>query len=86
MDKTRGNILWIDDEIEHLKPHILFLEEKGYFITKSDNGKEGIDNCKKNSFDLVLLDQYMPGLDGMDTLRGIKKINPAVPIIMITKS
>ena len=61
MNKTRGNILWIDDEIEHLKPHILFLEEKGDSITKSDNGKEGIDNCKNNSFDLVLLDQYMSG-------------------------
>ena len=86
MDESRGNILWIDDEIDHLKPHILFLEEKGYSISKSNNGKEGIEKFKNSYFDLVLLDQFMPGIDGMETLREIKRNNPAIPIIMITKS
>ncbi len=86
MEKSRGNILWIDDEIDHLKPHILFLEEKGYGITTCDNGSEGIHQSKENQFDLVLLDQFMPGLDGMETLREIKASNPALPVIMITKS
>ena len=86
MEKSRGNILWIDDEIDHLKPHILFLEEKGYDITTCDNGSEGIHQSKENYFDLVLLDQFMPGLDGMETLREIKESNPALPVIMITKS
>ena len=86
MDDPRANILWIDDEIEHLKPHILFLEEKGYSISISNNGKEGIDKSKNSHFDLVLLDQFMPGVDGMETLREIKNNNPAIPIIMITKS
>ena len=86
MQKTRGNILWVDDEIDHLKPHILFLEEKGYTIATCANGKDGIDLSKNTVFDLVLLDQFMPGLDGMETLRGIKENNPALPIIMITKS
>mgnify|MGYP003991398475 FL=1 len=86
MQKTRGNILWVDDEIDHLKPHILFLEEKGYSIVTCANGKDGIDLSKNTVFDLVLLDQFMPGLDGMETLRGIKENNPALPIIMITKS
>jgi len=86
MEKSRGNILWIDDEIDHLKPHILFLEEKGYGITTCDSGSEGIHQSKENYFDLVLLDQFMPGLDGMETLREIKESNPVLPVIMITKS
>ena len=86
MNKNRGQILWIDDEIDLLKPHVLFLEEKGYSITKCNNGKDGISKFEQNVFDLVLLDQFMPGIDGMETLRKIKERNPAIPIIMITKS
>ena len=86
MNKNRGNILWIDDEIDYLKPHIIFLEEKGYSITKCNNGKDGISQFNQNVFDLVLLDQFMPGIDGIETLREIKEKNPAIPIIMITKS
>ena len=59
--KNRGKILWIDDEIDHLKPHILFLQEKGYDITTSSNGKDGIEKVSSHSFDLILVDQFMPG-------------------------
>jgi len=86
MEKSRGKILWIDDEIDLLKPHFLFLKEKVYFIATCSNGRDGISQSKDKIFDLVLLDQFMPGLDGMDTLREIKGNNPALPVIMITKS
>lgn len=76
----------MDDEIGHLKPHILFLEEKGYNITPCTNGQDGIALSQKTDFDLILLDQFMPGLDGLETLREIKEIRPSLPIIMITKS
>ena len=83
---NRGKIIWIDDEIESLKPHILFLKEKGYDITTSSSGKDGLEKISANSFDLVLIDQFMPGLDGMETIIDIKRINPSTPVIMITKS
>ena len=86
MNENRGKILWIDDEIDHLKPHILFLQEKGYEITTSSNGKDGIDKVSSHSFDLILVDQFMPGIDGMETVEKIKMSNPSIPIIMITKS
>ena len=86
MHNKRGKILWIDDEIELLKPHILFLEEKGYKISISDNGQNGVEKSKQKVFDLVLLDQFMPGIDGIEVLKEIKENNPALPVIMITKS
>jgi len=86
MHNERGKILWIDDEIDHLKPHILFLEEKGYKISTSDNGQNGVEKSKEKEFDLVLLDQFMPGIDGIEVLKEIKENNPALPVIMITKS
>ena len=86
MTGNRGNILWVDDEVDHLKPHILFLEEKGFSLTPSTNGSDAIALAKSESFDLVLLDQYMPGMDGMTTLREIKEVKPMLPVIMITKS
>jgi CheY-like chemotaxis protein len=86
MDKVRGKILWVDDEIDHLKPHILFLEEKGYQLTTTTNGQDAVTLVAQESFHLALLDQFMPGMDGMDTLRRIKEIKPNLPVIMITKS
>tara|TARA_B100001250_G_scaffold169963_1_gene146422 strand:- start:114 stop:536 length:423 start_codon:yes stop_codon:yes gene_type:complete len=86
MHNERGKILWIDDEIDHLKPHILFLEEKGYKISTSDNGQNGVLKSKEEVFDLILLDQFMPGIDGIEVLKEIKESNPALPVIMITKS
>jgi len=85
-NKNRGKILWIDDEIQHLKPHILFLEQKGYSLLKATNGNDGIEILKKNTFNLVLLDQSMSGIDGLETLKKIRKINSSIPVIMITKT
>ena len=84
--KTRGKILWVDDEIEHLKPHILFLEEKGFEIETASNGVDGLNLVKNRDIQLALIDQYMPGMDGIDTLRELKLIDLALPVIMVTKS
>ena len=83
---NRGKILWVDDEIQHLKPHILFLKEKGYEMFKANNGQDAISLAKSNIFDLVLLDQSMPGMDGLQTLVELKKIRHNHIIIMITKT
>lgn len=79
-------ILWVDDEIELLKPHILFLTEKGYNIVTANSGQDAIDCCQDEIFDLIFLDENMPGLSGLETLAQIKEIHPDTPVIMITKS
>src|ERR1700742_2736275 len=79
-------ILWADDEIDLLKPHILFLNEKGYKVTTVTNGNDAVETFKTNYFDLVFLDENMPGLTGLETLSQIKNVNNDVPIVMITKS
>ena len=80
------SILWTDDEIDLLKPYILFLEEKGYRVFTASNGEEALELVRANTFNLIFLDENMPGLSGLETLERIKGINPAVPVIMITKS
>jgi len=80
------SILWVDDEIDLLKPHILFLEKKGYEVITASNGEDAIELVKKRSFDLVFLDENMPGINGLETLNQIKNFNPVIPVIMITKS
>ena len=79
-------ILWTDDEIEVLKPHIYFLREKGYEIDTCSNGNDTVDLVKQNQYDLILLDEHMPGLSGIETLRLIKQARPEIPVVMITKS
>ena len=79
-------ILWVDDEIDLLKPHILFLEKKNYDVTTCNNGQDAIDLFEENNFDIVFLDENMPGLSGLETLSEIKEKKSAVPVIMITKS
>ncbi len=79
-------ILWVDDEIEFLKPHTIFLEQKGYTILTSNNGMDSLDIVKSNDLDLVFLDENMPGLSGLETLARIKEIKPSLPVVMITKS
>ena len=83
---TNGKLLWVDDEVELLKAHIIFLEKKGYEVTTASNGTDAIDLCSEQPFDLVLLDEQMPGLSGLDTLQRIKQIAPATPVVMVTKS
>lgn len=81
-----GNLLWVDDEVELLRAHILFLEKKGYDIVTVSNGSDAVELCRERSFDLVLLDEMMPGLSGLETLQRIKEVAPALPVVMVTKS
>tara|TARA_R110000850_G_scaffold80862_1_gene173538 strand:+ start:82139 stop:83689 length:1551 start_codon:yes stop_codon:yes gene_type:complete len=80
------HILWVDDEIDLLKPHILFLEGKNYQVTKAQSGTEALEEIKKTSFDIVFLDENMPGLTGIETLNEIKERQANLPVVMITKS
>ena len=83
---TSGQLLWVDDEMELLKAQVLFLKKKGYEVTTVSNGTDAIDLCREQSFDLVLLDEQMPGLSGLETLQRIKELSPATPVVMVTKS
>lgn len=83
---NKAQFLWVDDEIDLLKPHILFLEEKGYTTDCVTNGHDAINKCKSKSYDLIFLDEHMPGLTGLETLAEIKERSPNVPVVMITKS
>jgi len=80
------NILWVDDEIEFLKPHILFLEKKNYVVTTCKSGTEAINQINESDFDIVFLDENMPGLSGLETLSALKEIKSTLPVVMITKS
>lgn len=82
----RYNILWADDEIDLLKPHIIFLTNKGYDITPVNSGADALEMCQNQKFDLVFLDENMPGMSGLETLAQIKGIKPNLPVVMITKS
>ncbi|MDY6106008.1 MAG: bifunctional response regulator/alkaline phosphatase family protein [Candidatus Limisoma sp.] len=84
--ERNGKILWADDEIDLLKPHIMFLKAKGYDVTTVNNGADALDSVSQSHFDLVILDENMPGLSGLETLSQIKQMRPDVPVIMITKS
>ena len=83
---TNGLLLWVDDEIEQLRAHLLFLEKKGYEVVTVSNGTDAIEECRSRSFDLVLLDEQMPGISGLETLQRIKELQPALPVVMVTKS
>ncbi|WP_322969639.1 bifunctional response regulator/alkaline phosphatase family protein [Faecalibacter sp. LW9] len=79
-------ILWVDDEIDFLKPHLLFLEKKGYETYTSNNATDAIEMIENNNYDAVLIDENMPGMSGLDALPKIKEIRPNLPLIMVTKS
>jgi len=79
-------ILWTDDEIDLLRPHILFLEEKGFEVSTASNGDDAIEEVRKQDFDLIFLDENMPGISGLETLSKIKEIKANIPVVMITKS
>ncbi len=80
------HLLWVDDEIDLLKPYILFLQEKGYSVQTATNGQDALLLCREQSFDLVFLDENMPGLSGLETLNKLKEAYPSMPVVMITKS
>jgi DNA-binding response OmpR family regulator len=86
MTTKKDRILWADDEIELLKPHMLFLQEKGYDIMPVISGQDALDCCREQQFDMIFLDENMPGLTGLETLSAIKEIDPGVPVVMVTKS
>lgn len=81
-----AKILWVDDEIELLKPHIFFLKGKGYDVETCNNGYDAIEMVQSHLFDLIILDEMMPGMTGLETLPKIKEIRPTTPVIMVTKS
>ena len=82
----KTNILWVDDEVDLLKPHIIFLENKNFLIQTCNNGSDAVEMIRNENFDAVLLDENMPGLNGIETLSLMRDINTNIPIIMITKS
>ena len=81
--QLKGHILWVDDEIHHLKPHILFLESKGYKVSTATNGNDADVLNKNNRYDLILLDQTMPGIDGMETLQTVSYTHLTMPTILL---
>jgi CheY-like chemotaxis protein len=83
---TQGEILWVDDEIESLKSQMLFLKNKGYNVTPLSNGYDALELLKERTVDVVLLDESMPGLTGLETLTRIKELYPMLPVVMITKN
>jgi CheY-like chemotaxis protein len=82
----RYTILWADDEIDLLKPHILFLQQRGYDITPVNNGVDAIELCEAKNFDVIFLDEHMPGMSGLEALSQIKNTRPNLPVVMITKN
>jgi len=85
MDK-HIKILWVDDEIDLLRPHIIFLQNKGYHVITATNGHDGVEMLRNNSVDLIFLDENMPGMTGLETLLEMKAVNSVIPVVMITKS
>ena len=84
MEKIR--ILWADDEVDFLKSHIIYLEDKGYQVSSVSNGNDAIQMIKEEPFDIIFLDESMPGLSGLETLQEIKRIKPNIPVVLITKN
>ncbi|MBL0174549.1 MAG: PglZ domain-containing protein [Ignavibacteria bacterium] len=86
MTDTKGNILWVDDEVDLFRPHILFLEQKGYTVNTVTNGEDAVSFTQANVVDLVLLDESMPGMGGLATLQQLKDYQPMLPVVMVTKN
>ena len=81
-----AKVLWVDDEIDSLRSQKIFLENKGYEVHTLTNGFDAIDYVKENIVDVVLIDESMPGITGLETLAKIKDINPQIPVVLITKN
>ncbi|MCX7784689.1 MAG: response regulator [candidate division WOR-3 bacterium] len=85
MINRKMKLLWIDDEVDFLRPYVYFLQEKGYEVETASNGPDGIQLVKQRNFDLVLLDEMMVGMDGLTVLQTIKEIDPNILVAMVTK-
>ncbi len=86
MENSKGKILWIDDEIDLLKPHIILIEQRGYSVDQVTNGEDAVELVKQKRYDLIFLDESMIGMSGLDTLPILKETNPYTPIVMVTKN
>ncbi len=86
MENSKGNILWVDDEIELLRAHVVLLRDKGYAVETATNGEDAIEIVRSKKIDLVFLDEMMPGKGGLETLAVIKEYFPSLPVVMITKN
>jgi CheY-like chemotaxis protein len=86
MDDPKGRILWVDDEIELLRPHIRLLKERGYVVDTASNAEDAVTMVRQTGFDLVFLDEMMPGRGGLEALSEIKELRPGVPVVMVTKN
>ena len=86
MSTANRRILWVDDEIDMLKPHIIFLEQRGYDLATATSGEAAIEMVREGRYDIVLLDEMMVGMDGLETLAEMKELDPSVPVVMVTKS
>ncbi|WP_251981208.1 response regulator, partial [Salinibacter ruber] len=80
------HILWVDDEIDLLRSHVMFLEEKDYDVSTVANGADAVDLVQQRPFDVVLLDEQMPGMEGLEVLDAIKDERPTLPVVLVTKS
>lgn len=86
MEEHKGKILWVDDEIEMLRPHIRLLSERGYSVETATNGEDAVNLVRGQAFDLVFLDEMMAGMGGLQTLAEIKELRPSLPVVMVTKN
>ncbi|MBN1479159.1 response regulator [candidate division KSB1 bacterium] len=86
MSDEKKKILWVDDEIDLLRPHVLFLQNKGYYVKTLTNAEDAVELVRSEDFDIILLDEMLHGMDGLTALAELKEINPGLPIIMVTKS
>ncbi len=86
MPEAKGHILWVDDEVEMLRPHIIYLSERNFDVDTVTNGEDAVVRVTQTPYDLVLLDESMPGMGGLETLARIKQIRPALPVVMVTKN
>jgi len=86
MEQSKKRILWIDDEIDLLKPHIILLNQRGYDVETATNGEDAIELVTNQPFDLIFLDESMMGMSGLETLSVLKDIDPSMPVVMVTKN
>jgi DNA-binding NtrC family response regulator len=86
MEQTKGKILWIDDEIDLLRPHIILLTQRGYEVNTASNGDDALEIARRERHDLYFLDESMVGMSGLDTLPLLKEIDPDIPVVMVTKN